>query len=289
MTDEGVLTADEIARVAGVARGTVSEWRRRHAGFPASVSGTGRGPVFNRAEVEAWLAGVGRWKLAPGGRLWREVNHAARGRSLGRIVAAVAAAVTPHADGQAPERDLPASLAWVAERAVDEAGAVAVLGDLIDLYSVASGRYVTPARIAEFMVSLAAIGEGATGASIWPAAPANCSPRLARSRGLAQDASAEAVALAKTRLLPGETQRAEVAAGESLRADAFAGVEADAVLCRPLLLADGSPLLSSPLLSSLSLLPPPLHFSLQLPRLSLASVIVMIDRATPRLSPLLIP
>jgi SAM-dependent methyltransferase len=244
VTDEGVLTADEIARVAGVARGTVSEWRRRHAGFPASVSGTGRGPVFNRAEVEAWLAGVGRWELAPGGRLWREVNHAARGTSLGKIVAAVAAAVTPHADGQASERGLPASLAWVAERAVDEAGAVAVLGDLIDRYSAASGRYVIPARIAEFMVSLAAIGEGATVLDPASGTGELLAAALARGAGrvLAQDASAEAVALAKARLLPGESQRAEVAVGESLRADAFACVEADAVLCRPLLLAGGSEL-----------------------------------------------
>jgi len=240
--DDGVLTADEIARVAGVARGTVSEWRRRHAGFPASVSGTGRGPVFNRAEVEAWLAGAGRWELAPSGRLWREVNHAAHGASLGKIVAAVAAAVTPHADGQAPEPDLSASLAWVAERAVDEVGAVAVLGDLIDRYSVASGRYVTPARIAEFMVSLAAIGEGATVLDPASGTGELLAAALARGAGrvLAQDASAEAVALAKTRLLPGEIQSAEVAVGESLRADAFAGVEADAVLCRPPLPADGS-------------------------------------------------
>ena len=242
MTDEGVLTADEIARVAGVTRGTVSEWRRRHADFPASVSGTGRGPVFSRAEVEAWLAGAGRWELAPGGRLWREVNHAARSTSLGEVIASVAAAVTPPADGQAPERDLPASLAWVAERAVDEAGVVAVLGDLTDRYFVASGRYVTPARIAEFMVSLAAIGEGATVLDPASGTGELLAAALARGAGrvLAQDANAEAVALAKTRLVPGEIQRVEVAVGESLRADAFAGVEADAVLCRPLLLADGS-------------------------------------------------
>jgi SAM-dependent methyltransferase/predicted DNA-binding transcriptional regulator AlpA len=244
MVDEGVLTAEEIARVAGVARGTVSDWRRRHADFPAPVSGTGRGPVFSRAEVEAWLAGAGRWELAPNARLWREVNHAARGTSLGEVVAAVAAAVTPHADGQAPEHELPASLAWAAERAVDEAGAVAVLGDLIDRYSVASGHYVTPARIAEFMVSLAAIGEGATVLDPASGTGELLAVALARGAGrvLAQDASAEAVALAKARLVPGESQRAEFAAGESLRADAFAGVEADAVLCRPLLPADGSEL-----------------------------------------------
>jgi hypothetical protein len=45
-------------------------------------------------------------------------------------------------------------------RSVDEAGAVAVLGDLIDRYSAASGRYVIPARIAEFMASLAAMARG---------------------------------------------------------------------------------------------------------------------------------
>ena len=244
MVDEGVLTAEEIARVAGVARGTVSDWRRRHADFPAPVGGTGRGPVFNQAEVEMWLAGAGRRELAPNAALWREVSHAARGTSLGRVVAAVAVAVTPHADGQAPEHDLPASLARAAGRSVDEAGAVAVLGDLIDRYSVASGRYVTPARIAEFMVSLAAIGEGATVLDPASGTGELLAAALAHGAGrvLVQDASAEAVALAKARLLPGESQRAEVVVGESLRADAFAGVQADAVLCRPPLLADGSEL-----------------------------------------------
>ena len=258
MVDESVLTAEEIARVAGVARGTVSNWRRRHAEFPAPVR-TGRGLVFNRAEVEAWLAGAGLWELAPNARLWREVNHAARGTSLGKVVAAVAKTVTAHADGHTPqddlgpEDDLPASLAWAAERAVGEAGAVAVLGDLIDRFSVAAGHYVTPARIAEFMVSLAAIGQGAT--VLDPASGTGELLAAALAQGaervLGQDASAEAVALARTRLLPGgpggpggpgESQRAEVAVGGSLRADAFADVEADAVLCRPLLPADGSEL-----------------------------------------------
>jgi hypothetical protein len=242
VADDGVLTAEEIARVAGVTRDTVSDWRRRHQDFPAPVGGTARGPVFNRAEAEAWLAGTGRWELAPNARLWREVNHAARGSSLGKVVAAVAAAVTPRAGGQAAEYDLPASLAWVAERAVDEAGAVAVLGDLIDRCAVACGRHVIPARIAEFMVSLAAIGEGSTVLDPASGTGELLAAALAQgaARVLGQEESAEAVALANTRLLPGESQRAEVAVGESLRADAFATVEADAVLCSPLLLADGS-------------------------------------------------
>jgi hypothetical protein len=238
MDDDGVLAAEEIARMAGVARGTVSDWRRSHADFPAPAGRTGRGPVFSRAEVEAWLAGAGRWELSPDARLWREVNHAARGTSLGEVVAAVAAAV----GGQPPARDLPASLAWAAERAVDAVGAAAVLGNLIDRCSAASGRYVIPARIAEFMVGLAAIGEGATVLDPASGTGELLAAALAQGPGrvLAQDVDAEAIAFAKSRLLPGEGQRAEVAVGESPRADAFAGVEADAVLCRPPLPADGS-------------------------------------------------
>ncbi len=243
MVDEGVLTTEEIARVAGVARGTVSGWRRRHAEFPAPVSGTGRGPVFDQAEVEAWLAGAGLVRTRP------ERLTLAGGEPCRRAVLPWAGSSPPSRwpsrhtpTGRPREHDLPASLARAAERSVDEAGAVAVLGDLIDRYSVASGRYVTPARIAEFMVSLAAIGEGATVLDPASGTGELLAAALARGAGrvLAQDASAEAVALAKARLLPGESQRAEVVVGESLRADAFAGVEADAVLCRPLLPADGS-------------------------------------------------
>jgi SAM-dependent methyltransferase len=247
MAADVLLTADDIARLAGVARGTVSGWRRRYADFPAPASGSGRGLVFSGAEVEAWLAGAGRLELSPNARLWREVNHAARGASLGEVVAAIA----PHA---ASTRDLPASLVWVAERAAEEAGAVAVLGDLIDRYSAASGYYVVPARIAEFMASLAAIGEGTTVLDPASGTGELLAAALAQGAGrvLGQDANEEAAALARIRLLSGESQRAEVAVGEPLGSDAFAdafvdafadafvGVEADAVLCRPPLVASGS-------------------------------------------------
>jgi SAM-dependent methyltransferase/predicted DNA-binding transcriptional regulator AlpA len=242
MVDDGVLAAEEIARMAGVARGTVSGWRRRHADFPAPVSTPGRGPVFNRAEVEAWLAGAGRLELAPNAWLWREVNHFARGTSLGGVVAAVTAAVTPPADERVLEHELPATLAWAARRATGDGGAVAVLGDLTDRSAAASGRYVTPARIADFMVSLAAIGAGSTVLDPASGTGELLAAALARGAGrvLARDASAEAVALAKSRLLPGDGQRADAAVAEPLRADAGAGVQADAVLCRPPVPADGS-------------------------------------------------
>ncbi|MEV5428617.1 N-6 DNA methylase [Streptomyces sp. NPDC052701] len=49
------VTAAGIARLAGVGRAAVSNWRRRHADFPKPVGGTETSPSFALAEVEAWL------------------------------------------------------------------------------------------------------------------------------------------------------------------------------------------------------------------------------------------
>lgn len=49
------VTAAGIARLAGVGRAAVSNWRRRHADFPRPVGGTETSPSFALAEVEDWL------------------------------------------------------------------------------------------------------------------------------------------------------------------------------------------------------------------------------------------
>ncbi|GGR27195.1 type II restriction endonuclease subunit M [Streptomyces griseomycini] len=49
------VTAAGIARLAGVGRAAVSNWRRRHADFPKPVGGTETSPSFALAEVEHWL------------------------------------------------------------------------------------------------------------------------------------------------------------------------------------------------------------------------------------------
>ena len=40
MTDSTEITAVEIARLAGVGRAAVSNWRKRHADFPRPTGGT---------------------------------------------------------------------------------------------------------------------------------------------------------------------------------------------------------------------------------------------------------
>ena len=56
----GVSTT-ELAKLAGVQPQTVSNWRRRHADFPAPVSFTRADrPLFSQAAFEAWLLSTGR-------------------------------------------------------------------------------------------------------------------------------------------------------------------------------------------------------------------------------------
>jgi hypothetical protein len=57
-TDE--ITAAGIARLAGVGRAAVSNWRKRHPGFPQPVGGSPASPTFDRAEVVAWLKATGK-------------------------------------------------------------------------------------------------------------------------------------------------------------------------------------------------------------------------------------
>lgn len=63
------LTAAAIARLAGVGRAAVSNWRRRYPEFPKPVGGSETSPTFSRAEVEAWLKATGKEdQLATAGR-----------------------------------------------------------------------------------------------------------------------------------------------------------------------------------------------------------------------------
>ncbi|MEV6115763.1 N-6 DNA methylase [Streptomyces sp. NPDC052109] len=71
------VTAAGIARLAGVGRAAVSNWRRRHADFPKPVGGTETSPSFALGEVEAWLRKQGKLAEVPlRERVWQQlVGH----------------------------------------------------------------------------------------------------------------------------------------------------------------------------------------------------------------------
>ncbi|MEV6210892.1 N-6 DNA methylase [Kitasatospora sp. NPDC051914] len=60
MPDRPEVTAVEIARLAGVGRAAVSNWRRRHADFPQPSGGTDSSPTFRLDQVEGWLRAQGK-------------------------------------------------------------------------------------------------------------------------------------------------------------------------------------------------------------------------------------
>lgn len=72
---DATLTASGIARLAGVGRAAVSNWRRRYADFPAPVGGTPASPYFDAHEVDQWLRRQGKLHKASTEQwAWRHIE-----------------------------------------------------------------------------------------------------------------------------------------------------------------------------------------------------------------------
>jgi SAM-dependent methyltransferase/predicted DNA-binding transcriptional regulator AlpA len=230
MPELASLTAADIARMAGVTRATVSNWRRRHADFPEPTGGTGASPAYDRADVEAWLA---TRRILPepsrGERLWRAVLDEAVEAELGGVVTLAALALSGQATGTSPD------VASAAADAAAASGGEESLSLLIEKYAEAAGVSVTPAPVARLMAALADPGDGvvldpASGTGEILAAALD----LGAARVCAQELDVAMARLAEIRLRSGRWRaQAEVRFGDSLRADAYRGLEADAVLCHP--------------------------------------------------------
>ncbi|MBB1246594.1 N-6 DNA methylase [Streptomyces durbertensis] len=236
MTDSAPeVTAAGIARLAGVGRAAVSNWRRRHPDFPQPVGGTETSPAFDLAEVEDWLRAHGKLaEVPPRERLWQRLEADPRG--AGEALA------------DAGERLLrarkPAERGPLAELA-DEIGTGEALDFLLDRYFETNTRQYTPTPpdAAALMAALAGPGEAvvdpACGTGALLAAAAHHSaprtltgveldPVLARLAALRLAAGASGAAGAPGGRPPVVTVRA----GDALRAGPPED-EADVVLCHP--------------------------------------------------------
>src|SRR5690606_31968122 len=75
MSGDPGVTAGDIARLAGVGRATVSNWRRRHGDFPRPVGGTATSPLFSLSDIEDWLRRNGKpFEVSPADRLWQRLR-----------------------------------------------------------------------------------------------------------------------------------------------------------------------------------------------------------------------
>ncbi|MFD9967001.1 N-6 DNA methylase [Streptomyces sp. NPDC059011] len=270
------VTAAGIARLAGVGRAAVSNWRRRHADFPKPVGGTETSPSFALQEVEQWLRAQGKLAEVPlRERVWQQLSghpagavnalgHAGRvlllvrdrptawlelaavsdKRLIARLPAALdgvlkarfgeqrAAVPTP---GPAELEPSVALLRGAAELAA-EIGARQAFEFLLGRHLDANPRQftLTPAGPAELMAALA--GADTQGRTVLD--PASGTGELLRAVRqpaalYAQDADPELASLTALRLALHGDADIRAAAGDTLRADAFPGAAADAVLCHP--------------------------------------------------------
>ncbi|NVI86049.1 N-6 DNA methylase [Actinomadura sp. BRA 177] len=248
-TDEPAVsvTLAEIARIAGVGRAAVSNWRRRHDTFPAPIGGTDSSPQFSLPEVETWLRANNRFKspASPLERLWPRFDALGDRDAMGRVIAALGLG-----DGDrnlvAPELQLnPAEEALLEDSRVvaREEGTAEVFRFLLDRWLTAHVRQIatTAEPLAAVMAEIAAAATRqvrtvldpacGTGALLLAAARQWENSRL-RLVGQDSDAVIAAVAAARLRIENGN-RRVEVKAEDSLRGGTHANAVMDVVLCSP--------------------------------------------------------
>ncbi|MDT7572005.1 MAG: hypothetical protein QOE05_2179, partial [Actinomycetota bacterium] len=89
MSGDPTVSTGEIARLGGVGRAAVSNWRRRHDDFPEPVAGTASSPRFALTDVEAWLRRNGRsYRLSPADLAWQRLRPSGDDLHLAERVAA---------------------------------------------------------------------------------------------------------------------------------------------------------------------------------------------------------
>jgi SAM-dependent methyltransferase len=238
---EAVLGAADIARLSGVRRPAVSNWRRRYSDFPRPMSGSSANPMFSMAEVEQWCLRNGKpFRADPAERLWQRIRATVDGVRTAEFLAHAGLLLTRY-DGVGPRVPGPDAhwakllCATVEAAEADPDGAGGLYARLCDRLASAQGRSAAvDAATAAAVAEIAGIGPGMR--VLDPACGSGPLLRAAAERGAevlwAQDLDPALTVVCRSRLLLAGTA-CEAAAGDALREDGFADREADAVLCDP--------------------------------------------------------
>ncbi|XEC30238.1 N-6 DNA methylase [Streptomyces fradiae] len=233
---DATATAAEIARLAGVTRAAVSNWRRRRSDFPTPVGGTSASPLFSLAEVRQWLEGQRDGREVSGEvRLWQALRGA-YGEEMAGALAAVGEYLWGDAEDLADQAAREAADGLVADRTPTEV-MDALVARLLDSTARAALDGASTLRLASAVREFA----GETSGTVFDPACGIGSLLVAVGGGavrgrLGQDTQADAARVAQVRAALTATGTAvpvQVVAGDSLRDDAFPDLRADLVVCEP--------------------------------------------------------
>lgn len=247
----------EIARLAGVGRAAVSNWRRRHPSFPARIAGTDVNPQFSLTDIEDWLRENKKLrKSAEREWLWPRFEALGGRDETGAAVAEVGRRLAGRAAAAGPA--LPEETGALIERAVDlgrREGGPETFAFLLRRWLDVHVRQIatTPEPLAALMAELAtgiADVDVAGGVTVMDPACGTGHLLMAAARVAGEVGGGAPVllggerdpvlaALAEARLSLAEDasekkpSRIDVHVADSLRDQPFAEIPADIVLCNP--------------------------------------------------------
>ncbi|MFI8419452.1 N-6 DNA methylase [Streptomyces sp. NPDC085479] len=231
-----LVSGSEIARLAGVTRAAVSNWRRRYEDFPAPRGGGVNSPLFALGEVQAWLEKQNKGQdISAEVRLWQALR-AAYGEEISMGVTDVAR----YLSRREPTPDLPPDVALLSDELARTESAGLLVEGLVARLADSAGRagsdHVTPERIVRAVRHFA--GDVPADATLFDPACGNGTLLLAVGPGpglkrFGQERNPHSARLAQLRAeLAGRTD-VTVVAGDSLAADQWTGLRADFVVCDP--------------------------------------------------------
>ncbi|MFI1518610.1 N-6 DNA methylase [Kitasatospora cineracea] len=233
-----MVTAADIARLAGVTRAAVSNWRRRHADFPTPAAGTATSPLFSLTEVQQWLDEQGKGQESSGEvDLWRLLRM-----RFGDDMTAALGAVGHYLVDQgsdSPSEPLDDAIRAAVDEMAAERSPGELFSNLVDRHIASaarsSGDAMSTPRLARIVAEFAKPVDG----TVFDPACGKGGLLLAVGAvgnsviSIGQDLDASSVELAVLRAQLVSGQEVETAVGDSLREDRFPALRADLVVCEP--------------------------------------------------------